>query len=118
MGTYLDIQGDPNEVSATGALLRSMAENLRTKVQAVQADIEAVEAERPWGNDEFGQGFEATYNGVPPGGDKPLRESIEEGMSHAGERLTRVGEGTILAMTGYQGVDHENAADIKKAGDV
>lgn len=117
MGSFLDIEGDPNEVSGTGALLRAMGESLQTEMQGPLGDIHAIEGERPWGSDHFGEAFDKTYDGKPPGSDVPLREAVQEGMSHAGERLTRVGDGTIRAMTEYQGMDSQNAQDITTSGD-
>ncbi|WP_131785283.1 hypothetical protein [Protofrankia symbiont of Coriaria ruscifolia] len=117
MSTFLDVDGDPNEVSATGALLRSMAQTFKTKVQGPLADINAIDAERPWGADHFGEGFEHTYNYTPEGTDQPLRDSVRDGMSNAGDLLTRVGDGTVLAMTEYQGTDVQNASDITTAND-
>lgn len=115
MGTFFKIEGDPNEVSGTGAVLRSMAESFRTETQTVLGEINAVHAERPWGADSYGNAFETTYYQVPEGGEKSLPEMVQEGMSKAGERLTKVGDGTILAMTEYQGTDTDNAANINQA---
>jgi hypothetical protein len=114
MGTYLDIEGDPNEVTGTGAKLRAMAESFQGRAQGILGDIRAVEGERPWGSDQYGQAFETTYNVVPEGGEGTLRDSVQDGMQDAGGRLKRVGENTVLAMTEYQGTDADNAAQIDK----
>ena len=115
MGTYLDIDGDPNEISGKGSILRSLAESFRAKAQAILGDIHAVDAQRPWGNDKYGHAFETTYNQIPPGGETSLRDMVQDGLSHAGERLTKVGDKTVLAMTEYQGIDGDNGAEIRKA---
>jgi hypothetical protein len=115
MGTFLKIDGDPNEVSGTAAVLRSMAESFRTQTQTVLGEINAVHAERPWGADSYGKAFETTYFQVPEGGEQSLPAMVEESMPKAGERLTKVAEKTILAMTEYQGTDTDNATHLNQA---
>ena len=115
---YLDIKEDPNEIGGTGAIVRSLATAFHAKAQAILAEIQAVEGERPWGNDKYGQAFENTYNVVPEGSENSLREQVRDGLSQAGERLTKVGDKTVLAMNEYQGVDDQNEAEIRKAAEV
>jgi hypothetical protein len=115
MGTFLDINGDPNQVSGTGAVLQGLAETFRAKVTGIQGKIHGVEAERPWGNDKFGHGFETTYNQTPKGSDKSLVDSVSEGMSGAGEGLSKLGGSVVRAMNQYQGEDHANETAIKQA---
>lgn len=114
MGTYLDIDGNPLEVTATGAILRSIGASFHSESQAILGDINAVNAERPWGNDSYGQAFETTYNVVPEGSDGPLRDAVDDGLSQAGDGLTKVGDSTVQAMTEYQGVDDENRTHINQ----
>lgn len=113
MGTYLEIDGDPNEISGKGAILRSIGETFRARIQGLQSEIQAIEAERPWGNDKYGQAFESTYNVVPPGSETRLRDDLSDGMSRAGEGLIKVGDKTVMAMTEYQAVDATNEAEIR-----
>lgn len=112
MVTYLDVDGDPNEVGGTGAILRSMAESFRTQTQAILGEINAVHAEQPWGADKYGTAFRETYYMVPDGAEQSLPDMVDEGMSQAGERLTRVGDGTVRAMAEFQGTDTDNAHQI------
>lgn len=115
MGTYVDIDGDPNEIGAKGSILRGLAEAFHAKAQGILGKIHAVDGERPWGNDKYGQAFETTYNVVPDGSTVPLRDTVGDGLSHAGDVLTKAGDKTVLAMNEYQGVDAENEADIRRA---
>ncbi|GAA4172742.1 hypothetical protein GCM10022251_69780 [Phytohabitans flavus] len=115
MGSFLDIQDDPNEVSGTGAILRSIGTSFKGQAQGILAEINAVNAERPWGGDQYGQAFEQTYNVVPEGSDMPLRDAVDDGLSRAGDGLIKPADKTILAMTQYQGVDEDNRADINRA---
>lgn len=84
MGTFLNVDGDPNEVAGTGAVLRSIAESFKTETQAILGDINAVHAERPWGSDEYGNAFETTYYAVPAGAEEPLPDMVQTGLSRAG----------------------------------
>jgi hypothetical protein len=115
MGSYLDIQDDPNEVTGTGAILRSIGTSFQSQAQGILGEINAVNAERPWGNDQYGQAFEQTYNMVPEGSEGPLREAVDDGLNRAGEGLVNVGDTTVMAMTEYQGVDDDNRHDINQA---
>jgi hypothetical protein len=115
MGSYLDIQDDPNEVSGTGAILRSIGTSFKSQAQGILGDINAVGSERPWGNDQYGQAFEQTYNVVPEGSEGPLREAVSDGLNRAGEGLVNVGDKTVMAMTEFQGVDDGNRDDINRA---
>ena len=114
MGSYLDIQDDPNEVSGTGAILRSIGTSFQSEAQGILGDIRAVEGERPWGNDSYGQAFEQTYNVVPEGGEGSLRDGLADGLDRAGDGLIKSGDKTVMAMTEFQGVDDDNANDIKR----
>ncbi len=115
MGSFLDIQDDPNEVTGTAAILRSMGTSFQSEAQTILGDINAVNAERPWGNDEYGQAFEQTYNVVPEGSEVPLRDAVDNGLSRAGEGLIKPADKTVLAMTEYQGVDDDNRTNINRA---
>src|SRR5918992_2234678 len=115
MGSFLDIQDDPNEVTGTAAILRSMGTSFQSQAQTVLGDINAVNAERPWGSDSYGQAFEQTYNVVPEGSEAPLRDTLNDGLGRAGEGLVTSGDKTVLAMTEYQGVDQENRNQINQA---
>ncbi|MDQ7906554.1 hypothetical protein RB614_18730 [Phytohabitans sp. ZYX-F-186] len=86
MGSYLDIQDDPNEVSGTGAILRAIGTSFQGQARGILADINAVNAERPWGS----------------------------GLDRAGEGLIRPADKTVLAMTEYQGVDAESRTKINQ----
>jgi hypothetical protein len=114
MGTFLDIDGDPNQVAGTGAVLQGLAEGFKAKVSGVQAKIHGVEAERPWGNDKFGHGFETTYNMKPEGSETKLVDSMSEGMSKAGDGLSKLGGNVVRGMNAYQGEDHAAETDIKQ----
>lgn len=115
MGSYLDIQDDPNEVSGTGAILRSIGTSFQTQAQGILGDINAVNSERPWGNDSYGQAFEKTYNVVPEGSETSLRDAVDDGLNRAGEGLITGGDKTVMAMTEYQGVDDDNRNQINQA---
>jgi hypothetical protein len=112
MGTYIDIQGDPNDLTGRGAMLKAIAEKFQAAAGGVASQIADVEGEQPWGHDKFGDAFVKFYTQPPEGGGDPVKDQIKQGLSEAGDLLGKVGGKTILAMTEYQGTDAENAADI------
>lgn len=114
MGTYLKIDGDPNEIGGTGAILRSIAESFSVEARAVVGDITTIEGEAPWGGDSYGNGFQETYNMVPEGGEQPLRTIVQNNMNEGPTRLTKVGDNTVLAMAEFQGTDDDNANKINQ----
>lgn len=113
MSSYLDLHGDPNEVSGIGARLKGQAESFAAQAQAILGDIQSIEGRAPWGNDEIGDTFVSRYNGVPEGGDTPFSQSLQDEMSHAGDNLGKTGDGIMLAMSSYQSTDSINESDIK-----
>jgi hypothetical protein len=113
MSSYLDVNGDPNEVTGIGARLKGQAESFAAQAQAILGDIQSIEGRAPWGNDEIGQTFLARYNGVPEGGDTPFSQSLQDELSHAGENLGNAGDAIMLAMSSYQSTDSINEGGIK-----
>jgi hypothetical protein len=115
MGTYLNVDGDPNELVGKGAILRAMAESFAAQARALRGEISAIEGEAPWGADSYGEAFRNTYYTQPDGADQPLPTLVSTGLDKAGERLSKVGDNTVLAMTDYQGTDAGNAGQINQA---
>jgi hypothetical protein len=113
MSTYVNVHGDPDDVTGTGARLKAAAETFGAKAQAILTEIQSIDSSRPWGSDEPGRAFDEQYNQVPPGGNTPFSESLQTEMSSAGEHLNKAGDGIMLAMTGYQSTDVVNTNDIK-----
>lgn len=115
MGTFLNIDDDPNRISGRAAALRAMAEGFRSESQTILSEIQSIDAERPWASDKYGQAFEKNYTQPAEGQEEPLRDVAQERMQDAGSRLIRVGEQTQLAMAEYQGVDEQGGAEINAA---
>jgi hypothetical protein len=112
MGTFLRIDDDPNEISGGGAILRSMAEGFKGEAQGILGEIQAIDAERPWASDKYGQAFETKYTEPEEGQEMAVRDAVQERLGQAGESLSTVGGQTVLAMTEYQGSDQDGATDI------
>jgi len=108
---YLDIE-DADKISATGARLAGLAEGLQAQVAGLKAEIAAIEAERPWGNDHFGDGFRTSYM-EPVDGQPPLRDAVLDGMDASGGLLADVGDMALQAMTRFKGGEAQNAAEIR-----
>jgi hypothetical protein len=113
MSSYLDLNGDPNEVTGIGARLKGQAESFAAQAQAILGDIQSIEGRAPWGDDEIGNTFVSRYNGVPEGGDTPFSQSLQDELGSAGENLGKAGDGIMLAMSSYQSTDSINESDIK-----
>jgi len=112
MSTYIRLQGDPDEVSATGARLKAEAEAFGAQAKSILGDIQSIEAQQPWGSDEPGQKLLERYNQAPAGG-APFSQSLRDQLSTAGDELSRAGDAVMLAMVDYQSTDATNADDIK-----
>jgi hypothetical protein len=113
MGIYLGIE-DAGNVAAVGARLSATGSAFKAQIAGLLQEIAAIEAERPWGNDHFGQGFEHSYfQGVED--HPPARDTAMQGMTGAGDWLIDVGDNTLRGMTMVQGVEAANAVIIKSA---
>ncbi len=115
MGTFVDIQGDPDELGGKGALLSGMAATLQARSASVLSEIQAIEGEQPWGHDKYADGFLHSYNTTPDGDTKPLKDTAQQGLADAGGLLTNIGDRISLAMGEYQGTDWQNSRDIDSA---
>ncbi|HKT00947.1 MAG TPA: hypothetical protein VJT31_15575 [Rugosimonospora sp.] len=113
MSTYIKVDGNPDDVTGTGARLKGQAESFKAQVQSVLGDIESIEADAPWGTDDPGQAFMKSYNQTPEGGGTPFSQSLKDELGNAGDQLSKAGDGIMLAMTQYQGTDTGNSSDIK-----
>jgi len=113
MSTYVNVNGNPDDVTGTGARLKGQAESFGAQVKSILGDIQSIEAQQPWGTDEPGQAFLASYNQQPAGGGAPFSQSLQDEMSTAGEQLGKTGDGIMLAMVQYQSTDSTNSDDIK-----
>jgi hypothetical protein len=115
MSTYLDVRGNPDEVSGKGSVLKAHAEDLAAKAAAILSDIQAIDAGAPWGQDEPGLQFQEQYLKPPKDSSgPPLRDVVQDHLSKAGELLSKVGDGIVVSMAEYQGADAVNEADIGK----
>src|SRR5690349_1238920 len=113
MSTYVNVNGNPDEVTGTGARLKAQAEEFSSQVKSVLSDIQAIDAQQPWGGDDPGQAFLKSYHQEPEGGGAPFSQSLQDEMSTAGDQLSKTGDGVMFAMVQYQSTDSLNDDDIK-----
>src|SRR5689334_20513861 len=113
MSTYIKVQGDPDDVTGTGARLKAQADSFSAQAESLLSDIQSIDAGRPWGGDEPGRRFEESYNQEPEGGGAPFSQSLQDSLSKAGDQLGKAGDGIMLAMAEYQGTDTTNSDDIR-----
>ncbi|MFC7548808.1 hypothetical protein [Plantactinospora sp. GCM10030261] len=110
MGSFIRIDGDPNEIRGTGAKLRALAEAFSGDVQGIAGQIRTADSAKPWGSDKFGQEFDAQYNKVDNG--QVISEAVKDRMTDAGELGLTAGNRVVRAMDGYQLADHDGERDI------
>jgi hypothetical protein len=86
---------DASHVQAIGNMIGALGESLQAQASDLLAQIDTIEAEKPWGNDDFGQQIVAGYTTVPPGGNQPFNELLKgylqdnTALSTAGNALSR-----------------------------
>jgi hypothetical protein len=115
MANFVEINEDPDEIRGRGALLAARGEAFDATAQGLVDRISAIEAEAPWGNDQYGQQFLDGENGgyqSTKHTDVPFNEYVKTSATNVGPGLTRTGEAIEGAMTGYQFADVDNQADI------
>src|SRR5258705_11441505 len=117
MSTYVDLHGDPDDVTSTGARLKAEADSFGGKAQSILNDIVSLEAGAPWGGDEPGQAFADQYNHAPENG-TAFSESLRKELGEAGKHLGDTGDAIMQAMVQYQSTDITNTNDIKNIKNV
>jgi hypothetical protein len=113
MSTYLNLQNDPGELAGIGIALKALATTFGTDAKAILADIESIEAGRPWGADGAGDAFLHSYNHAPATGGAPFAQSLRDELAKAGTDLGQMGDGVVLAMADFELNDVMSAQDIK-----
>ena len=115
MSNFVEINDDPDEIRGQGALLAGRGEAFDAQARGLVDRINAIEAEAPWGGDEYGQQFlDGEHGGYQSTKhtDVPFNEYVKTGATGVGPKMTRTGEAIDGAMTGYQFADVDNQADI------
>lgn len=97
------IQGNAVRISADGETLESSAE-------AVVSAIGAIEAETPWGSDQYGVQFVRGYEAADGG--EQANESVKKSATSLGEQATKIGDATTQAVLDYTDTDQTNEAGI------
>lgn len=113
MSTYVEVNGNPDDVTGTGARLKAAAQSFGAQAQSILNEITSIEAPQPWGSDEPGQAFLTSYNQTPQGSDTPFSQALQDDLTTAGEHLDKAGDGIMLAMVEYQSTDQTNSDAIK-----
>jgi hypothetical protein len=113
MSTYVNMPDGPASVANTGIQLKALATEFDEQAKGVLAEIKSLEAGRPWGNDETGMTFAASYNQVPAGGGEAFSQSLRDELSAAGKPLGVISDAVVNAVANYQitDVDSSNAID-------
>lgn len=111
MGTFINVDGDPNEVRGTGAGIRAMAEVFGGDIRGILSKINGLDASRPWGSDSFGEDFNKQYNQIGEDG-KTASDRMKGWLQQAGEGAESASLKTMRAMDGYQAEDHRGGIDI------
>ena len=117
MSNFVEINSDPDEIRAHGAMLAGKGHAFTARTQDLVGQIRAVEAGAPWGSDHVGRKFLDTGEGggyyyPVEGADKPFNDYVQTSSTDFGPKLTKTGEAIDSAMTGYQFADLDNQSDI------
>jgi hypothetical protein len=110
MPDFVSIVGGTEPIRAAGAKISALADKLQARSAAVAADIDALEADEPWGGDEAGQNFFKSYTDATDGG--PFNEALKDLLNNGADDLHRVGDGIVAAMDVLQLTDGDNASAI------
>jgi hypothetical protein len=112
MSTYVSMPNGPEQVANTGIQLKALSAEFGSQASAILGEIESIESGQPWGHDEAGQAFAASYNQVPQGSDKPFSQSLRDELSDAGTPLGKISDAIINAVAEYQLTDADSANAI------
>lgn len=114
MPEYLDISGGTDEVRATGANIQAAGAAAAAKAEEIRNRIESLEAQAPWGADEYGASIQRNYT-QPVGGGTPFNELLKDSLRTTGPDVADVGTNVSGAMNDYQSVELQNYTDIGQA---
>jgi hypothetical protein len=109
MAEYVKLT-DADLVRAAGQMIKDAGDTLESQTSDARARIESIEANQPWGSDQYGQTFlqttyDADWNGTPANEVlKTLLDSVDA--------LPTVGENITSAVTSLQLADLNNQSII------
>jgi hypothetical protein len=109
MAEYVKLT-DPDLVRAAGQMIKDAGDTLVGQTSDARARIESIEANQPWGSDQYGQTFlqttyHADWNGTPA---NEVLKTLLDSM----DRLPSVGENITSAVTSLQLTDLNNESVI------
>jgi hypothetical protein len=114
MSTYVNMPDGPAQVANTGIQLKALATEFDQQAKGVLAEIRSIEGGRPWGNDETGTTFAASYNQTPASGGTPFSQSLHDELSAAGKPLGVISDAIVNAVANYMVTDVDNSNAINK----
>jgi hypothetical protein len=104
---------NPDAVQADAVRLAARGEAVDAQTQSRLGAIEGIEAEAPWGSDQFGTGFLAHYHQNVGGQQNlPLDQAAKDGLRDLGGKATEIGDAVTTAVLGYTTADGTAAGDI------
>ena len=115
MSNFVEINDDPDEIRARGALLSARGQAFSARTSELVGRINGIEAGAPWGSDKYGKEFLENEHGgyhSTKHTDVPFNEYVKTSASGVGPKLTKTGDAIEGAMTGYQFADIDNQGDI------
>ena len=114
MSTYVNMPDGPVSVASTGIQLKALAAEFDQQAKGVLAEIKSIEGGRPWGNDDTGVTFAASYNQVPASGGTAFSQSLRDELDAAGKPLGVISDAIVNAVANYQITDVDNSNAINK----
>lgn len=101
---------NPTEALSAASQLGSAGASMLSKWQALRARIDALNVDKPWGNDEPGKNFNKYYMD----GDKPPVESVLEGGESMVVAVSKLGEQVREGVQGVVDLDDLTGQWFKK----
>jgi hypothetical protein len=108
---WIELSDGPDGLRARAAKFSGSADELAGNLQALLAEIAAVEAGQPWGStDPYAAAFEKSYNQPTDAG--PFHEAVDEQARGLGPEAAGMGNALTAGASDYQ------TEDIRAAGDI
>ncbi|MFG1922443.1 hypothetical protein [Cryptosporangium sp. NPDC048952] len=109
---WVELSEGPDALRARAAQLSGQAEGFAARLSGLLQEIAAIEAARPWGGDQYGTQFEASYQQATEEG--PFAQAVDGQVRDLGPEASEIGIALTAGATDYQAEDIRAADDITR----